>query len=104
MNNYDGPGYGAHRPIEIELIRSMMHGAITPKEKKLLDKLVPDHTVGPKDDFIIKRAGDWLLDKTSNTTARRLFGDFWFEGELCILLAILSWKPTSDPYFILILN
>jgi archaellum biogenesis ATPase FlaH len=87
MNNYDGPGYGAHRPIEIELIRSMMHGAITPKEKKLLDKLVPDHTVGPKDDFIIKRAGDWLLDKTPNTIARRLFGDFWFEGELCILFA-----------------
>jgi len=87
MNRYYRPDHSAERPIEIELIRSMIRGTITPKQQKQLDKLLPTNTVGPKDDFIIKRAGEWLLDKTPKTTAKQLFGDFWFEGELGILFA-----------------
>ncbi|TSJ44523.1 AAA family ATPase [Mucilaginibacter corticis] len=73
------------RPAEIELIRSMSHRKLTARENKRLDKYLQ----GPpssKDAFIIKPAADWL-ETENDTHAGKLFGDFWYQGELCIMFA-----------------
>jgi hypothetical protein len=73
------------RPAEIELIRSMSHRKLTAKENKQLDKYLQ----GPPDSgdaFIIKPAADWL-ETPEDTNAGMLFGDFWYQGELCIMFA-----------------
>ena len=74
-----------HRPMEIELIRDMAHRKLTPKENKILDdKLDPPNT---RDAFIIKTASQWLETPTQQQDYQRMFGDFWYRGELCILFA-----------------
>jgi RecA-family ATPase len=74
------------RPAEIELIRDMARGALTAKQKKQLNAEVtpkPDS----KDVFIIRPAADWLACDKTSFSPDKLFGDFWYRGELCILFA-----------------
>lgn|GEM_PF-6521852 len=76
-----------HRPAEIELIRTMPHRPLTKQENKVLDNFFQDAAQN-SDAFIIKSAGDWL--ETTNEvpdTTIRLFGDFWYQGEVCIMFA-----------------
>lgn len=74
------------RPIEIELIRSMARGTITPKQTRQLDELMqpPPNT---SDAFIMKTGNQWLHTPVAQQERTKLFGDFWYQGELCILFA-----------------
>lgn len=74
------------RPAEIELIRDMARGALSPKQKKQLNEEcnTPPNT---KDAFIIKPAADWVSVGADTRVPDKLFGDFWYRGELCILFA-----------------
>ncbi len=86
MDNYNKPGHYSQRPTEIELIRSMSSGQLTAKQTKTLDKLLtPPPDSG--DAFIIKPAADWLQLGNNEQGDEMLFGEFWHEGELCILFA-----------------
>lgn len=75
------------RPAEIELIRQMARGTLKPKQEQQLNDWLagePDS----KDAFIVKPAAAFLQQKTDNCdSSAMLFGDFWYEGELCILFA-----------------
>jgi RecA-family ATPase len=86
MNNYDRPDHYYERPLEIELIRSAARGTITAKQTKLLNNLLRS-PADSKDAFLIKPAADFLQVADSQPQAGMLFGDFWYEGELCILFA-----------------
>jgi hypothetical protein len=72
--------------MEIELIRSMAHRPLTVKENKQLDNYLQEPP-SSKDAFIIKSAADWLETADEGTGAGMLFGDFWCQGELCIMFA-----------------
>lgn len=37
--------------------------------------------------FVVKSANEWLMDAMQRPIPKMLFGEFWFEGELCILFA-----------------
>ena len=37
--------------------------------------------------FIIKKANEWVEESKGKPIPKMLFGEFWFEGELCILFA-----------------
>ncbi|MBS7565812.1 AAA family ATPase [Mucilaginibacter sp. Bleaf8] len=69
----------AERPAEIELIRQMA------RHPKPAAATVQPY-VDPKSAFIMQPANAWL-DTAPKGGARRLFGGFWFEHELCILFA-----------------
>ncbi|MDB5003966.1 MAG: hypothetical protein JWQ34_2191 [Mucilaginibacter sp.] len=86
MNNYDRPDHYYERPLEIELIRSAARGTITAKQTKILNNLLRS-PADSKDAFLIKPAADFLQIADSQPQAGMLFGDFWYEGELCILFA-----------------
>ena len=75
-----------HRPMEIELIRDMARGALTPKQKKQMEEATqkPPNT---RDAFIVKPASQWLHKGGRQQSYAKLFGDFWYQGELCILFA-----------------
>ena len=75
------------RPAEIELIRDMARGALTAKQKKQLNKEITHPKPDSKDAFIMRRAADWLTHRVVSVTPDKLFGDFWYRGELCILFA-----------------
>ncbi len=76
-----------NRPVEIELIRSMAHSPLTKKESKKLDDYFQD-VADSSDAFIIRSAADWLQTTGDSPDAgNMLFGDFWYQGELCILFA-----------------
>jgi hypothetical protein len=68
------------RPPEIEMIWQMARES-TAKEPS------PPPLSDPKDAFIIKPAGDWLVAAKQQPETAMLFDRFWFEGELCILFA-----------------
>src|SRR5271165_1831234 len=74
------------RPEAIDLIRAMTRGTIAPKQTKKLDKLL-EPPVDTKEAFIIKSASDWLQTGGHSDDDGMLFGDFWRQGELCILFA-----------------
>ncbi len=84
MNNY--MPHSSARPLEIELIRTMARRPLTAKENKTLDKIT-EAKADTKEAFIIKPASDWLQPGTHHQDDDMLFGDFWHEGELCILFA-----------------
>jgi len=74
------------RPMEIELIRSMVRGTATKQQKAQFEKMAEAETPESKA-FIVKRASQWLQTDPYHHATRKLFGDFWYEGELCILFA-----------------
>ena len=84
--NSNIPNYVYERPAEIELIRAMARGTITPQDAKKLEKLT-EQAPDPKEAFIVKTAADWLQLGNLQQNSDTLFGDFWYEGELCILFA-----------------
>ena len=81
--------HSSTRPAEIELIRDLARGALTPAQKKRLEKQVvalepPDR----KDAFIMHTANEWLQSVPwGQSAADKLFGDFWYQGEVGILFA-----------------
>jgi len=76
------------RPAEIELIRDMARGALTDKQKKKLQEEVNlNRKPDSKEAFIIRAAADWLTPAATISSPEKLFGDFWYRGELCILFA-----------------
>ncbi|MFD0749477.1 AAA family ATPase [Mucilaginibacter calamicampi] len=75
------------RPAEIELIRDMARGALTAKQKKQLTKELNQPEIDNKDAFIMRPAADWLTPGATCSSPDKLFGDFWYRGELCILFA-----------------
>ncbi|TWI93921.1 AAA domain-containing protein [Mucilaginibacter frigoritolerans] len=86
MNQYNKPGHYAERPMEIELIRSMSQAPLPAKPGKTPETL-PDPPPDPGEAFIIKPAADWLQLGNDQQHDEMLFGEFWHEGELCILFA-----------------
>jgi RecA-family ATPase len=86
MNDYNKPAHYHERPEAIELIRSMARGPLTTKQNQTLNNLLRS-PADSKDAFIIKPAADFLQVVEGKPTAGMLFGDFWYEGELCILFA-----------------
>jgi hypothetical protein len=75
-----------HRPMEIELIRDMARGALKPKEKKRMEELTRPEP-NTRDAFIVKPAAQWLQADSRQQSYAKLFGDFWYQDELCILFA-----------------
>ncbi|MES2808742.1 MAG: AAA family ATPase, partial [Bacteroidota bacterium] len=61
-------------------------GTLTKKQTHQLNELLRSPN-DSKDAFIIKPAGEFLKDADNRTDTGMLFGDFWYEGELCILFA-----------------
>jgi hypothetical protein len=86
MNDYFRPAHYQERPMAIELIRSMANGPLTAKKNQKLNELLRS-PADSKDAFIIKPAADFLQIADSRPETGMLFGDFWYEGELCILFA-----------------
>jgi RecA-family ATPase len=86
MNTYQRPDHYQERPLVIELIRSQARGTITAKQTKTLNNLLRSDK-DSKDAFLIKPASDYLQGTNSSSNGEMLFGDFWYEGELCILFA-----------------
>jgi len=78
------------RPLKIEMIRAELR-AKRDKELKLNGYFDDD------DDeidyqphrrlLLVKEAGRWMFHDTPHLELRQLFGNFWLEGELCILFA-----------------
>ncbi|PJJ79355.1 AAA family ATPase [Mucilaginibacter auburnensis] len=85
--NHTNTALYSSRPAEIELIRDMARRALTPKQKKQLQKQITEPAPESRDAFILKRAADWLQNNTDDAQPDKLFGDFWYRGELCILFA-----------------
>jgi RecA-family ATPase len=86
MNTYNKPDHYYERPLAIELIRSAARGTITPKQTKTLNNLLRS-PADSEDAFIIKPAAEFLQAPDNRADDGMLFGDFWYEGELCILFA-----------------
>ena len=74
------------RPMEIELIRDMARGALTAKQKKMMEKET-QREPNTRDAFIVKPAAQWLHTSSRQQSYAKLFGDFWYQDELCILFA-----------------
>ena len=91
MSNYNKPRHYAERPMEIELIRSMAHKPLTEKQTNKLNELLRSPAES-KEAFIMKPAADWLQQPGSQQEADTLFGDFWYQGELCIMFADICLK------------
>jgi hypothetical protein len=87
MSNYNSSAHSAGRPVEIELIRSMVHKPLRSKQSEQLEELLRN-PADSNDAFLIKPAAEWLQATDNGTeAAATLFGDFWYQGELCILFA-----------------
>jgi archaellum biogenesis ATPase FlaH len=41
----------------------------------------------PEDLFKLKTANEWIMEAKNKPIPKRLFGEFWFAGEVCILFA-----------------
>jgi hypothetical protein len=77
----------SERPMEIELIRSLSRKPLTVKQNNQLNELLRS-PADSREAFIMKPAADWLQTPTASYgTASQLFGDFWYQGELCIMFA-----------------
>jgi hypothetical protein len=74
------------RPMEIELIRTMAHRPLTTRESQKLGKLL-ESPPDAKDAFIIKTGNEWLKTTEKPNYDTMLFGEFWYDGELCFLFA-----------------
>ena len=85
--NHNNAALYPSRPAEIELIRDMARGALTAKQKKQLNRQIHNPPPDNADAFILKPAAEWLSSEADTTQPDKLFGDFWYRGELCILFA-----------------
>ncbi|MES2064837.1 MAG: AAA family ATPase [Bacteroidota bacterium] len=81
-----GAEVGFNRPPVIEAIRTQVRKNGDRLRKHGLDESIyldPQKT----DLLLVKTAGDWMKQEYGKPMPRKLFGDFWLEGELCILFA-----------------
>jgi RecA-family ATPase len=74
---YSPNDMGAMRPLEIEMLRTEIRDTLDPRGK--LNRASGLLTVLPGD--------DWMKMARHTTAPRRLFGELWYEHELCILFA-----------------
>ena len=54
--------------------------------KKSINQMMNDDDQSDKP-FVTRTATDWLVYQHDKPVARQLFGEFWFEHELCILFS-----------------
>lgn len=75
----------SEKPLVVEMIREDVKG--------LADKLARKGQIVASDPdavvelFDIYPANEWMVMETEHETPQMLFGNFWLEGELCILFA-----------------
>jgi hypothetical protein len=69
-------------PHEIELIRQMARENL--RKPPVVTHPLPDDD---QPEFLIKTGHEWLQYSAKQGHAQRLFDDFWFQNELCILFA-----------------
>jgi RecA-family ATPase len=74
------------RPTLIEIIRSETQDYSQRAKKASRQSAVPDSEPG-KNMFQIYSANHWLELEKDTPAPKMLFGEFWYEGELCILFA-----------------
>jgi archaellum biogenesis ATPase FlaH len=80
------PSPGFYRPPVIEALRTRVQKNSARLRKHGLDASVyldPQKT----DLLFVKPAGDWMKQEYGKPMPRRLLGDMWLEGELCIMFA-----------------
>jgi uncharacterized protein (DUF1330 family) len=74
------------RPKLIEMIRTQQDQYSTRLQKTGKYGHVPDSDPG-KNMFVLLTANQWLERVKDQPRPKMLFGEFWYEGELCILFA-----------------
>jgi hypothetical protein len=80
------PASGLYRPPVIEELRTQVRRSNDRLKKHGLDPTIyldPQKT----DLLFVKTAADWMKQEYGKPMPRKLMGDFWLEGELCILFA-----------------
>ncbi|NVM61927.1 DNA-binding NarL/FixJ family response regulator [Mucilaginibacter sp. SG538B] len=75
------------RPLVVEMIRADVREAARRDAKRGIRPRVYDPDAIIPDAFIIHQASTWMAMERERQTPRMLFGEFWLEGELCILFA-----------------
>jgi len=73
------------RPMEIEMIRAEVRGQTIPK--RALRNGDVGRADASHDFFTIRTGNDWLASQSQQPRAQQLFGEFWYQNELCILFA-----------------
>lgn len=72
------------RPMEIQIIRSGIQEA----HQRRIKAGVTDHRPQARPSIFTIRTGDeWMQQEKDKPAPRMLFGNFWYENELCILFA-----------------
>jgi hypothetical protein len=72
------------RPMEIQIIRS----AIQESHQRRIKAGVTDHRPEARPSiFTIRTGNEWMQQEKDKPAPRMLFGNFWYENELCILFA-----------------
>ncbi|MDF2434470.1 MAG: hypothetical protein JWP44_4101 [Mucilaginibacter sp.] len=74
------------RPLLIEMIRSEARDFTSRAKKAGKFGHVPESDPG-KNLFSIYSANQWMEKEKNTPRPKMLFGEFWYEGELCILFA-----------------
>jgi RecA-family ATPase len=73
------------RPMEIEMIRAEVRGQSIPK--RALRNGDVGRADASHDFFTIRTGNDWLAQQAQQPKAQMLFGEFWYQNEICILFA-----------------
>jgi hypothetical protein len=74
---------GNQRPPIIEMLRTAVR---KPDDQRLKAK-IDQHLTSDVSVLDIKPANEWLAQEKHKPAPQKLFGDFWLQGELCILFA-----------------
>jgi DNA-binding NarL/FixJ family response regulator len=76
----------SERPLVIEMIRAEQRAYSDRMRKAGKHSLVPEQYPA-KSMFTIRSANHWMEIEQKKPMPKMLFGEFWYEGELCILFA-----------------
>lgn len=79
--SYDQNDY---RPVEIQIIRSDVQKTNNRLKKAGLHGYVPN---GRPSIFTIRTGDEWMQQERDKPAPQMLFGNFWYQNELCILFA-----------------
>lgn len=85
MYNYT-PDNGL-RPIEIEMLRTEIRSRPAVTEPQSYQPVQKHPLNAPGSVLTVYTGNEWLAQQRNTATPRRLFGNFWYENELCILFA-----------------
>ncbi len=58
-----------------------------PDQMPEVEETSKEETNNSLDTFLIKSANEWIEDAKNKPALKMLFGEFWHEGEICILFA-----------------